>query len=405
VQTSLKLDVYAGENLTGTLGRSGIEQESYLFGYADGTADQDAVSLTMPVIRDQYDSMNGLLPIFEMNLPEGPLLERLRNQFAKIIPQFDSLDLLAIVGQSQIGRLRYSVSGTTPIAIPDQNLSQLLAYAGAEDLFADLLRQYAEHSGISGIQPKVLVRDAQSPLPRLSHRAATHIVKSFDPREFPELAANEFFCTRAAMHAGIKVPALRLSDNRRILISERFDLQVNGRYEGCEDFCVLNGLRAHGRYDGSYEGVAQRIAQFVSIENQRHAFEQFFATVALSCAIGNGDAHLKNFAVLYEHPESAVRLAPAFDLVCTTLYYARDVLALTLGDSKSFPDRKRLIRFAHSSCGVGAARTTELLNNVMTGIKRAIQDLRRYIKKHTDFEGPAGKLIAAFEHGCASIAG
>ncbi len=139
MQTSLKLDVYAGENLTGTLARSQLEEESYLFGYANGSGDQDAVSLTMPVVRDQYDSMNGLLPIFDMNLPEGALLEKLRNQFAKIIPQFDSLDLLAIVGQSQIGRLRYATSGTVPVDIPGQNLSELLAYAGAEDLFADLL--------------------------------------------------------------------------------------------------------------------------------------------------------------------------------------------------------------------------------------------------------------------------
>ncbi len=405
MQTSLKLDVYAGEKLTGTLARSQIEEESYPFGYADGSGDQDAVSLTMPVVRDQYDSMNGLLPIFDMNLPEGALLEKLKGQFAKIIPQFDSLDLLAIVGQSQIGRLRYATPGTAPAAIQDQNLSQLLAYAGAEDLFADLLRQYAEHSGISGLQPKVLVREAQSPLPRLSHRAATHIVKSFDPREFPELAANEFFCTRAAKHAGITVAPLRLSDNRRILIAERFDMQADGRYWGLEDFCVLNGLRAHGRYDGSYEGIAERIAQFVSLENQRQAFEQLFSTVALSCAIGNGDAHLKNFAVLYEHPEAAVRLAPAFDLVCTTVYNARDVLALTLADSKSFPDRKRLTTFARSSCSLGAARTAELFNDVTTGIKRAIQDIRRYVKKHTDFEAVAAKLIAAFERGAAGIAG
>lgn len=404
MQTSPKLDVYAGENLTGALARSQIEEESYLFGYVDGSGDPDAVSLTMPVVRDQYDSMNGLLPIFDMNLPEGALLDKLRNRFAKIIPQFDSLDLLAIVGQSQIGRLRYATSGTVPAPIPDQNLSHLLAYAGAEDLFDDLLRQYAEHSGISGLQPKVLVREAQSPLPRLSHRAATHIVKSFDPREFPELAANEFFCTRAAKHAGISVPLLRLSDNRRILIAERFDLQADGRYRGCEDFCVLNGLRAHGRYDGSYEGIAERIAQFVSLENQRQAFEQFFATVALSCAIGNGDAHLKNFAVLYEHPETAVSLAPAFDLVCTTVYHARDVLALTLADSKSFPDRKQLMAFAHSSCNLGAARTIELLNDVTAGIKRATRDLRRYVKKHADFEEPGAKLIAAFERGTAGIA-
>jgi serine/threonine protein kinase HipA of HipAB toxin-antitoxin module len=135
--------------------------------------------------------MNGLMPIFEMNLPEGALLERLRMQFAKIIPNFDSLDLLAVVGQSQIGRLRYAATGGVPAAVPEQSLADLLTYAGAEDLFADLLRLYAQHSGVSGVQPKVLVR-AQGLPSRLSHRPATHIVKSFDPREYPELAANEF---------------------------------------------------------------------------------------------------------------------------------------------------------------------------------------------------------------------
>jgi serine/threonine-protein kinase HipA len=279
-----------------------------------------------------------------------------------------------------------------------------LTYAGAEDLFADLFRRYAEHSGISGIQPKVLVREGRVP-PRLSHRAATHIVKSFDPREYPELAANEYFCMRAAQHAGITVPSLRLSDNRRILIAERFDLRYDGSYFGCEDFCVLNGLRAHGRYTGSYEGIAERIAQFVSLENQRQAFEQFFATIALSCAIGNGDAHLKNFAVLYENTETPVRLAPSYDLVCTTLYQARDVLALTLADSKSFPDRKRLTTFAHTACNLTAAGTIDLLDRVVAGIKRAIKDVRRYAKLHDDFVPAAARLIAAFESGTARIEG
>jgi serine/threonine-protein kinase HipA len=279
-----------------------------------------------------------------------------------------------------------------------------LTYAGAEDLFADLLRRYAEHSGISGIQPKVLVREGRVP-PRLSHRAATHIVKSFDPREYPELAANEYFCTGAARHAGITVPSLRLSDNRRILIAERFDLRYDGSYLGCEDFCVLNGLRAHGRYTGSYEGIAERIAQFVSLENQRQAFEQFFATIALSCAIGNGDAHLKNFAVLYENTEAPVRLAPSYDLVCTTLYQARDVLALTLADSKSFPDRKRLTTFAHTACNLSAARAIDLLDRVVAGIKRAIKDVRRYAKQHADFVPAAARLIAVFESGTARIEG
>ena len=404
MQARSKLDVYAGERLAGALARSQIEEDACLFGYAPDCRDEDAVSLTMPVVRDQYDSMNGLLPIFEMNLPEGALLERLRMQFAKLIPNFDSLDLLAVVGQSQIGRLRYTAAGTTPSTVPEQNLSDLLTYAGAEDLFADLLRRYAEHSGISGIQPKVLVREGGTPLGRLSHRAATHVVKSFDPREYPELAANEYFCTRAARHAGIAVPSLQLSDNRRILVAERFDLRSDGSYLGCEDFCVLNGLRAHGRYNGSYEGIAERITQFVSLENQNEALEQLFATIALSCAIGNGDAHLKNFAVLYENPEAPTRLAPSYDLVCTTVYQARDVLALTLGDSKTFPDRKRLATFAHTDCNLNKARTSELLDRVLAGVERGVNDVRRYSKEHADFAPAGARLAAALENGAARIA-
>jgi hypothetical protein len=86
---------------------------------------------------------------------------------------------------------------------------------------------------------------------------------------------------------------------------------------------VLNALRAHGRYDGSYELIAKRIGQFVTPEAQPQALEQLFATVALCCAIENGDAHLKNFAVLYDDASSPVRLAPAYDLVSTTVYRAR----------------------------------------------------------------------------------
>src|SRR5258708_32829145 len=185
------------------------------------------------------------------------------------------------------------------------------------------MERYAVHSGVSGVQPKVLLREAGSALERLTERGATHIVKSFDPRRYPELAANEYFCLQAARHAGMKTSRARLADNRRILIVDRFDRQADGRYLGCEDFCVLNALRAHGRYSGSYELIAKRVGQFVSGSQQTHAFEQLFALVVLSCAVENGDAHLKNFAVLYQDAESEVTLAPAYDVITTTVDQSR----------------------------------------------------------------------------------
>jgi serine/threonine-protein kinase HipA len=393
------LDVFAAERLTGTLSRSDLEIETFLFGYLKDTRAEDAASLTMPVVADQYDSMGAVHPIFEMNLPEGALLERLRLTFAKTVPDLDNLGLLAIVGQSQIGRLRYAVSGSAPAPVPAQNLKELLTFKGAEDSFQDLLERYAIFSGVSGIQPKVLLRDADVPLSRITERGATHIVKSFDPREYPELAANEYFCMQAAHAAGILTADVRLSRNRRILVVERFDRTPQGTYLGCEDFCVLSALRAHGRYEGSYELIAKRIGQFVASEEQSPALEQLFAIVALCCAIENGDAHLKNFAVLYENAQSVVRLAPAYDLVSTTVYRARDVMALELAGTKAFPERGRLIAFGRQACGLSSSRVRDVLQRVEHGVYAAQAEIRKYTREHRDFSKAAKPLLAAMERG------
>lgn len=120
-----------------------------------------------------------------------------------------------------------------------------------------------------------------------------------------------------AQAAGLHTSRVRLSDNRRFLIVDRFDLAEDGTYFGIEDFCVLNGRRSHGRYDGSYEQVAKRINDFVSPGALPDACEHYALMVVYACTIGNGDAHLKNFSVLYRHAEDRVVLAPAYDMVST----------------------------------------------------------------------------------------
>jgi serine/threonine-protein kinase HipA len=399
VATRPALDVFTSGRPTGALARSDVEPGTFLFGYREDCAPQDAVSLTMPVVRDQYDSMGALHPIFEMNLPEGALLEKLRLRFAKTVEDFDDLALLSIVGQSQIGRLRYALPGLGPAEVPAQDLGKLLAYRGTEDLFASLLDEYATYSGVSGVQPKVLLRADDERLPRATVRGATHLVKSFDPREFPELAANEFFCLRAAALAGISVPEARLAENRRVLVLRRFDLRDDGTYVGCEDFCVLSGLRAHGRYHGDYETIARRISQFVSPEQQHTALEQFFAILTLCCVVENGDAHLKNFAVLYEDTEGAVSLAPAYDIVSTTPYQPRDVLALTLGGTKAFPERSVLIDFGRRACGLSKATALRVLERVATGVDAVAAEISQFAKDHRGFGRAAESLQAAFVRG------
>ena len=62
----------------------------------------------------------------------------------------------------------------------------------------------------------------------------------------------------------------------------------------------------------------------------------------------NGDAHLKNFGLLYTDPTTTdCTLALAFDIVNTTAYISEDVLALDLCGFKSFfAARQGLLDFA-----------------------------------------------------------
>lgn len=64
------------------------------FAYDPSAHEGRAVSLTMPVRLASWNHGWGIHPIFEMNLPEGFLREKLRLSFAKATGTFDDIDLL-----------------------------------------------------------------------------------------------------------------------------------------------------------------------------------------------------------------------------------------------------------------------------------------------------------------------
>src|SRR5208282_1320081 len=215
----------------GLLDRRGERGSTFVYG--PDAAPGRAVSVTMPVQLASWDTAYGIAPIFEMNLPEGPLRERLRLAFAKATGTFDDLDLLGIEGRSQVGRIRYTGDKERLNEdVPFQSVDEILASRRDGDLFRHLIEKFAIFSGISGVQPKILVRDdnASATLakakPRLSpsYRGATHIVKFWEPTELPQLAANEYFCLKAAERCGLEVPRYRLAEDGMALVVDRFDL-------------------------------------------------------------------------------------------------------------------------------------------------------------------------------------
>ena len=351
--------------------------DRYLFTYAAQAGAASEISLLMPHRAEQYASP-GLHPIFQMNLPEGYVLEQLRNRIAKSTP-LDPMLLLALTGrEAAIGRVRVEAPELdASFAAGDgkgESLKNILAWDGAEDLFNALAQRYLLRTGVSGVQPKLLVPEMPDAAVagKASLPTSDLIVKS-GGADYPGLAVNEYVCMLAVREAGLPVPEFHLSDNHQLFVMRRFDRTADGASLGFEDMAALMGKGAQEKYDSSYERVARCVELFCAEDQQLAGLAQLFDQVALSCILGNGDAHLKNFGVLYSDPsQNDVRLAPVYDVVNTTAYLPDDQLALSLGGSKSlFASRVHLLEFA-TRCRIDepVARITRLLEVVETVLGR-----------------------------------
>jgi serine/threonine-protein kinase HipA len=240
------------------------------------------------------------------------------------------------------------------------------------------LNTFAAHSGISGVQPKVLIRAEE--LPR-SVKTATHIVKFWNETIYPELAANEFFCLQVARKIGLDVPEFQLSDSGDSLVVRRFDLRDGEQPLGFEDLCVLNGLSTAQKYRGGYEtAVFRRLGEFISPQRRRDALKRAFTLFVLNVAIRNGDAHLKNWGVLYRNTQSEVSLAPVYDVVTTAAYLPADQMALTLDGRPQWPDRKQLINLGRVRADLSLPEVTSALTYVADAMSDVAKDMKAYFR-------------------------
>ncbi|MDP3285254.1 MAG: HipA domain-containing protein, partial [Desulfobacterales bacterium] len=142
----------------------------------------------------------------------------------------------------------------------------------------------------------------------------------------------------------------------------------------------------------------------VSPKYRQIAREQFFAVLTLSVMLRNGDAHLKNFGVLYADPtEGETKLAPVYDIVTTTAYIGKDVPALTIGGTKKWWDRKMLEKFGVAHCGLSVSRIAGIISKSGDAVLNIKPELKRYIKDHPEFSSVGGIMLKAWDAGVKSL--
>jgi serine/threonine-protein kinase HipA len=372
-----RLQVTIGSNAVGEL----LRESRYLFKYDTDDESQPAVSILMPPKTSVYED-GDLFPSMDMNLPEGFLFQHILEMFPK--RQLTKMHLLALMGNNAIGRVGFSLpdqASKWPVAAAIDR-KQILRMPVTDKTFGDLVQAYLSTGiGISGVQPKIMVPS------RASLTVPDLIVKASGPA-YPGLAVNEWLCLRAADEAGIRVPRFELSDDGQLLVLDRFDIAPDGTRLGFEDIAALMTLRVHDRlssrkYQGSYENIARVVSLMSASPAQDLA--AFFDQVAFSVMVRNGDAHLKNFGMLYTNDADA-RLSPMFDVVTTAIYkYERPggvesedrTLALKWRAGKrwangGYPTTDQLLDFGRAVCYV--SRPQEAIARIADAMSSTLEE-------------------------------
>ena len=98
------------------------------------------------------------------------------------------------------------------------------------------------------------------------------------------------------------------------------------------------------KYKGSYEALLEATLLYTKSYDE---LLKMYRYIVFNILIGNGDAHLKNFAIQYTPDMQQVFVSPPFDITHTLIYDTIDnKMALKLKASKEFPNKKQLIDLA-----------------------------------------------------------
>lgn len=160
---------------------------------------------------------------------------------------------------------------------------------------------------------------------------------------------NEYTCMKLAESVGADIPEIRLIELHQLknlpdiqLPNEpyaygikRFDRNKEGRIH-TEDFAQVFGLFPSDKYQKvNYEQIG-RIIYETSSERLKD-IQQMARRLLINILLGNGDAHLKNWTLIYRDRISP-RLSPLYDVVFTEPYINEDKLALNMAGTKYWFD-------------------------------------------------------------------
>jgi len=358
------------------------DKNSYGFNY---TANYKPISLIMPYRVSTYNWKYKLHPIFDMNMPEGYLFEIFKKYLSKEYGYIDDFLIFSHLCGNIESRLTYK-SWSSKNEFISLDIDEILNN-DTPDTFSKIITTFLTKNAISGVQPKslALLSDKESLTTK------EYIIKTWG-EEYSELALNEYFCLKAVEKSGVLIPNIKLSKNNKFLLVERFNYdKTTNKFLGFEEILVLLGKNKDKKYSGSYEQVVKVVYSVTT--NKVDSMKALYKTIVMNYLLKNGDAHLKNFGILYDEELKNIYFAPAYDIVNTVVYFYKDRPALSMFGKKMWFGKKELLKFGIEFCYFTSSEVNALYEVCLEALKQSIRELEAYLLTNKDFEDIGSKML------------
>lgn len=349
------------------------------------------LSLNLPVVEKPFPNAR-TRAFLDGLLPEGETRATIAAEFNLLAS--DTFGLLRELGRDCAGALVVQ-----PEELPAPTPATTLTAAPlSEDELIELVRGLRTRPlgvssrvrlSLAGVQDKLLLTrmpDGSWGQP-IDGTPSTHILKPPHPA-YRNTVENEAFCMRVAKYLGLPAAEVAITTirGRKLLVVERFDRRIDASGTVTrvhqEDVCQALGIPPKDKYQEDGGPSLRKVAGVLVNAADPSSLETLLRAVTLNVALGNADAHGKNFALLHVDGQTR-QMAPIYD-VMSTLAYESDGVTTHMAmyvDSIQRIDRVTADRLVSEAAawGLSNTRAAAIVTDVLQRLPAAVQQAAREI--------------------------
>ena len=356
------------------------------------------ISISLPLTDEVY-SAEKTRCFFEGLLPEGFSRRAVANWIKT--DEDDYVTILSVLGRECLGAIKIIEEGISDEESGYKKLSMTqvkkLAEEGATKSTQILMQTHLSLAGATGKVGLYYDEDKDKWYLPSGDAPSTHIVKQSHVR-LSQIVLNEELCMLTAKEAGINavdsfiVNTGNGSDSDILFATKRYDRKMIGNrsIDGLrtpntlhqEDFAQAMGISAKDKYEKESKNYLKLMFDTIRANCADPISQQIilWKMICFNYLIGNTDAHIKNFALVYGENLKTISLAPAYDIVSTRIYNMSDEMSFYIGGELNIERMSRnTFASAAGECGLTERIALKSFDEVADSFENALKKSADYL--------------------------